>query len=336
MRNVLLPLLMFLGLVANPLLIPLPALAQDGQPKVTQGDIEQILASNQPAPTPQAKKSGLGGMNFLQLLIDGGMLMIPIGIMSLLVLAIGFERWVALRSGKVFPRRLKREIRRAIDNEAPLTPVELYRAAELVPSSAAKVLIDMLSKVGRPIAEVESEISESVQREADRLYGNVRWLTLAAAVTPLIGLLGTVWGLILAFFNTTQLTNGSNRVESLAEGIYIALVTTLGGLAVAIPAAILAHFFEGKITRMLGAVDAELRRLTPWLEQYEGKVRFDIGPRGITSRSVQSGAQTIGAQSNGSQTNTVQSNSPQPPLAAPPIVDGTASHGSLRPPKMKA
>ncbi|MFO0944028.1 MAG: MotA/TolQ/ExbB proton channel family protein, partial [Pirellulales bacterium] len=206
MRNVLLPLILLLMSTVCPASYLKLANAQDGQPKVTQGDIEQILASNQPASTPQAQKSGPGGMNFLQLLIDGGMLMIPIGFMSLLVLAIGFERWVALRSSKVFPRRLKREIRRAIDNEAPLTPVELYRAAELVPSSAAKVLVDMLSKVGRPIAEVESEITESVQREADRLYGNVRWLTLAAAVTPLIGLLGTVWGLILAFFNTTQLT----------------------------------------------------------------------------------------------------------------------------------
>jgi biopolymer transport protein ExbB len=204
--------------------------------------------------------------------------------MSLLVVAIGVERWYALRTSRIFPRRLRREIRRTAEDEFSVSPAELYRSAELFPSSAGRVLRDMLVKVGRPSAEVEAAASESLQREADRLYGNVRWLTLAAAVTPLLGLLGTVWGMIIAFYNTTQLTSGSNRVESLAEGIYVALVTTLAGLAVAIPAAILAHYFEGKITKGLGIVDVELRHLIPRFESFEGRMRFDITSRGITSR----------------------------------------------------
>lgn len=288
----------------------------DGQPKVTQAELESLINSSDPAATKAATNPGIGGLNFLKLLVDGGALMIPIGLMSLVVLAVGIERTVALRNSRVFPRRLRREIRRAVDAEVPMSPPELFRAAELVPSSASRVLVDMLAKVGRPIAEVEDEISDSVQREADRLYGNVRWLTLAAAVTPLIGLLGTVWGLILAFYNTTQLADGGNRVESLAEGIYIALVTTLGGLTVAIPAAMLAHYFEGRITKALNSVDVELRRLTRWFEQYEGKMRFDIGPKGISSRTIAAGG---------------HSTSPSPPSSPEP-----PPHSTVRAPRLKA
>ena len=93
----------------------------------------------------------------------------------------------------------------------------------------------MLVKVGRPHSEVEHAVSEAAEREAERAYANVRWLNLCTAVTPLMGLLGTVWGMIVAFHQTTLLAPGQDRATQLAQGIYIALVTTLGGLMVAIP-----------------------------------------------------------------------------------------------------
>ena len=106
-----------------------------------------------------------------------------------------------------------------------------------------------------------------------RLHTNVRWLTLIAAIAPLIGLLGTVWGMIRAFFVTTQLTAGQNKADFLAEGIYVALVTTLGGLAVAIPAAIFAHYFEGRIERLFHEIDELLFSLLPQIERFEGRMR---------------------------------------------------------------
>ena len=258
---------------------------------ISESELQSLTTATSSAAVGEGpmKRSGLGGMSFLRLLVDGGALMIPIGLMSLLVVAVAIERWYVLRRNRLFPRRLRRDIRRSIEDEAEMSPGELYRAGEHFPSAASRVLHELLSKVGRPITEIESAIGDAVQREADRLYANVRWLTLAAAVTPLIGLLGTVWGMIIAFYNTTQLTGGMNRAEYLAEGIYVALVTTLAGLGVAIPAAIFAHYFEGKITKNLGIVDLELRRLVPRLENFEGRTRFDINSRGFTQRSSYSG-----------------------------------------------
>lgn len=226
-----------------------------------------------------------GSINFLNLLIEGGVLMIPIAVMSLLVVAVSIERAFAIRRARVFPRAVRRGVQQARTDVDSMPPPKLYEVARQNPSAAARILQDMLQKVGRPVPEIEATIGEATQREAETLFGNVRWLTLAAAVTPLIGLLGTVWGMIIAFYNTTQLGAGSNKAEFLAEGIYVALVTTLGGLAVAIPAAIFAHYFEGKITRLLTQIDAEFRRLVPSFESAEGRVRYDLGPNGLSPRA---------------------------------------------------
>ncbi len=233
------------------------------------------------APTSTGVRNSL---NFLSLLMEGGWLMIPIAAMSLLVVAMSLERFVAVRSTSLLPRGLRREIRKAPDQAAATVPPVLYTASIRYRSAAGRILHDVIMKSGRPIPEAEATIADGCQREADRLYGNVRWLSLAAAVTPLIGLLGTVWGMIIAFYNTTQLGAGVNKAEYLAEGIYVALVTTLGGLAVAIPAAIFAHFFEGRITRLMAKIDAELRNLLPVLERLEGKGRFDASTQQFVRR----------------------------------------------------
>jgi biopolymer transport protein ExbB len=97
----------------------------------------------------------------------------------------------------------------------------------------------------------------------------MRWLHLSAAVAPLLGLLGTVWGMIRAFYDTTQLAPGQNKAEYLAEGIYIALVTTLAGLIVAIPAALAAHYFEGKLLRLIRRLEEFAFCLAPAISRVE-------------------------------------------------------------------
>ncbi|MHB8866882.1 MAG: MotA/TolQ/ExbB proton channel family protein [Pirellulaceae bacterium] len=153
-------------------------------------------------------------------------------------------------------------------------PREAYRVCQRYPSAASNVVRAMLLKVGRPHSEVEHTVTEASEREADRLYSHVRWLNLAAAVTPMIGLLGTVWGMIEAFHRTTLLAPGQNKAEELATGIYIALVTTYSGLMVAIPSAIFAHHFEGRIQKIFHRIDEMLFNLLPQIERYEGRVRF--------------------------------------------------------------
>lgn len=225
-------------------------------------------------PGADAAKEKIEGINVFSLLVKGGWFMVPIVLMSLLVVTFMIERFMALRRDKLLPEALIRGLGELAGPQGGFDPRAAYRLCQQYPSAAATVIRSMLLKVGRPQAEVEHAVAEAAEREADRIYANVRWLNLAAAVTPLMGLLGTVWGMIRAFHDTTQLAPGQNKADYLAQGIYVALVTTLGGLVVAIPAAILSHYFEGKITKLFHEIDELLFSLMPQVERFEGRVRF--------------------------------------------------------------
>jgi len=245
--------------------------------ELTSGDTKD--GSKELSTTQSLMQSGI---NFFNLLILGGWMMIPIGLMSILVVTISLERFFALRKRRIIPPKLVRGLQELSKLDDSIDPVAAYKLCQRYPSAAATVTRTMLLKVGRPMAEMEHAVAEASQREADRMYSNVRWLNMATAVTPLMGLLGTVWGMIEAFHATTQLLPGQDRAEQLAEGIYIALVTTLAGLIVAIPSAISAHYFEGKITSLFRRMDELLFHLMAQVERYEGKARFD----GTTTRAL--------------------------------------------------
>ncbi len=212
-------------------------------------------------------------INILELLVKGGHLMWPIAFMSLLVVTFGLERLWGLRRRKVLPAKLIGGLQKLADQPGGFDPRKAYKLCREYPSAAANVVKTMLLKVGRPAGEIERAVGESENREAARLYANVRWLSLAASVSPLLGLLGTVWGMIQAFFATANLPVGANKAEHLADGIYVALVTTFAGLSVAIPAAVLAHLFEGRIQKLFRELDEVLLELLPQLERFEGRLR---------------------------------------------------------------
>ncbi len=212
--------------------------------------------------------------NYFTLFRSGGWLMVPIVLMSIVVVAVGIERLLGLRTARILPEKLVSRLGQLAESSV-FDPRSAFQICSQYPSSASRVIQAMLLKVGRPHAEVEKTMADASQRETDRLFANVRTLNLAAAVTPLLGLLGTVGGMIQSFFATSAMGANDNRVQVLSAGIYVALVTTFAGLAVAIPAAMLAHFFEGRILRQMHQVEALADALLPQVERYEGKLRLD-------------------------------------------------------------
>ncbi len=258
-----------------------------GHGQVSDSQLNQLArdaASNRASmqSTPNAAKSG---MDFFSLLIKGGVFMIPIGLVSLMVVTFVFDRWIGLRSGKMLPSNLRRSLSQ-LTRQGELDPRDVYRLCGESDSAAARIFRAMVLKTGRPQPEVLAATSDASQREVDRAYSNVRWLNLAAGIAPLLGLLGTVWGLIRAFHDTTQLTAGQNRADFLAVGIYEALVTTLAGLIVAIPAAVASHYFEGRITNIFGSIEELASELTIRLEGYEGRIRFEPIGRELAPRDL--------------------------------------------------
>jgi len=237
---------------------------------------QATLDAEEEPETDEAVEAGIPEapeINILELLVRGGWLMLPIAGMSILVVTFGVERLLGLRRHKVLPPELISGLGTLAGQKGGLEPRAAYKLCQQYPSTAANVIRAMLLKVGRPHTELEHAVTDADEREAAKLYTNIRWLSLAAGVTPLLGLLGTVWGMIQAFFATANLPTGANKAEYLAQGIYVALVTTFAGLAVAIPAAVLAHVLEGRIQRLLRELDETLLGLMPQLERFEGRLR---------------------------------------------------------------
>ena len=270
------------GVLTGPSLLAAPA---------WQGE-DQADVSATPKPTPPRK-----GINFLSLLTQGGWFMLPLILLSIGVGTIAIERYLALRRERVFPQELVDQLGQLSQSPAGLDPRRAYQVCQRFPSSAAYVLRSLLVKVGRPQPELEAAASEAAQREATRLAQPTSWLSLAAAVAPLIGLLGTVWGITQAFYDTTQLAElnaGQNRGVALANGIYVALVTTMVGLMIAIPSAVLSHYYENRIVRLMNEIEEMVCNLLPQFERYEGQVRFTHG-------APETGSATNGAQNTASE-----------------------------------
>ncbi|MCS7470688.1 MotA/TolQ/ExbB proton channel family protein [Stieleria sp. ICT_E10.1] len=287
------------------------------EPPINAADIQAVMNAEIAAeePSPVAEPTGI---DMLSLILRGGRFMIPIGLMSLLVVTLAVERLLSLRRAKVMPRRLVRELRRLADPVESFDPPAAYQACLQHPSPTASIVGAMLMRTGQPLGEIERTATETIGREADRYASPVRWLTLAAAATPLMGLLGTVWGMIVAFHESTSLSADRSRSEQLSEGIYTALVTTLAGLVVAIPAAIFAQYLENRIAKLFHSIEQLVFDLAPGLARFDGRRRLDSDGTLIPIQYVDSPGNAV----------TPPPPSPPPPPQATASSAGVAESGN--------
>jgi len=263
----------------------LPAVAQDAaaQPAAERGPaneadrqfdaaMQEPAAKQPPATSAEKPEEGIDLLKMASPQV-GGIFMYPIYFFSFVVVLFAIERALALRRRKVVPVELIEGFGDLANAQTGFDPRKAYRLCQQYPSTASNVIRAVLLKIGRPHSEVEHAVVQASEREAAKLYTNVRPLNLAASAAPLLGLLGTVQGMIMAFYATAHLPDGANKAQVLAEGVYVALITTFAGLCVAIPAVCAAHFFEGIIQRRFREIDELVFNLLPQLERYEGKLR---------------------------------------------------------------
>ena len=187
-----------------------------------------------------------------EFLSAGGFIMIPIGVCSVAVLGLSMERWFNLRRERVVPRQLDSaiELLASGDHEAASA------VAHEMDAPAGRILMAGIRRRGRGIEDVERAMEDQGGKEAERLRGNIRPLSLIASIAPLLGLLGTVMGIQDAFALIVKA--GMGKPDHLAGGIEEALVTTIAGLTVAIPALLVASHFNTKVRRLMIEADDKL------------------------------------------------------------------------------
>jgi biopolymer transport protein ExbB len=192
--------------------------------------------------------------SLLAVIRDGGVLMIPIGICSVVLLVFVFERSISLRRGRVIPRPFVRRFLEQL-RAGQLTRDEAVRLCEENKSPVAEVFAAAVRKWGRPSVEVEQAILDTGERVTNELRRYVRVFNGIQTVSPMMGLLGTVLGMISAF-NSIVTAGAMGRPELLASGIAQALLTTAAGLFVAIPALIAYLYFISRVDRLIITIDS--------------------------------------------------------------------------------
>jgi biopolymer transport protein ExbB len=218
---------------------------------------------------PEAKKAP---ETLLELIVAGGPINIGflsvLGLFSFISLAITLERLVNLTSRKLMPpeflRDLQELIRRREDNPQPFRELSAR-----YPSVIATILRAAVLRAGRPVPEVEKGMEDAAARELGELRSRVRPLMVLGMVGPLVGLLGTAVGMILVFRTASQ--HGMGNAPLLAEGIYLKLMTTVGGLIVAIPSLLFAALFNSRSEKFMRIMDEQLMESIPCFARMEQK-----------------------------------------------------------------
>lgn len=218
-------------------------------------DAEAPAADTGPgAVAPVAQGDLIPQRNLFQIIQAGGILMIPIIFCSFITLVFVFERAIALRRGRVIPRPfVKRFLHQLQDGQ--LDRDRALALCEENGSPAAGVFAAAIRKWGRPAVEVEQAALDAGERAANGLRKYVRVFNAVSTISPLLGLLGTVFGMIKAF-NDISSSDAMGRPELLSRGISEALITTAAGLSIAIPALVCYLFFLSRVDQLIVELDA--------------------------------------------------------------------------------
>jgi len=185
------------------------------------------------------------------ILISGGWFIWPLLICSILLISIVLERLWFLQRRLVAPKGLLRQIQNLIQKEA-------FHAANQDEIAATSQLGDLLKHCyqyrseSREFVEVKAE--EKASEISLMLERNLSMLSTIASISPLLGLLGTVVGMITVFSNID--VNGSANTDLLAAGISEALITTAFGLIVAVPSIVFYRYFEQKTVTLMSILQA--------------------------------------------------------------------------------
>jgi biopolymer transport protein ExbB len=189
---------------------------------------------------------------FLYFLFGGGGLIgiactVPILCMSVAAVAMLVEHLITLRRAVLMPHGLAEEVHEHIANEE--IP-QAEQQCKLRPSLLAEVILAGLRHVRFGFAAAEKAMEDALQAHAARILRKIEFLSVIANIATMLGLFGTVVGLVLAFKKVAD-TQGVVRAADLAGGIYLALMTTIEGLAIAIPSVAAYALFKHRADHLI-------------------------------------------------------------------------------------
>ena len=193
------------------------------------------------------------GLSFWQMALNGGWLMIPLALLSILAIYIFAERYMVIRkASKDAPYFMDRIREFLLDGkrEAAIKVCKQTRAPY------AAMIEKGIMRIGRPAADIQSAIENVGNLQIAQMEKGFTMLATISSGAPMIGFLGTVTGMIRAFYDMASAGNNAD-ITLLSSGIYQALTTTVAGLIVGIIAMFAYNYLVGKLDKVVNEMEAK-------------------------------------------------------------------------------
>ncbi|MCM1517362.1 MAG: MotA/TolQ/ExbB proton channel family protein [Pseudoflavonifractor sp.] len=201
----------------------------------------------------QAEPAPVAELSVWELCLKGGFIMIPLALLSIICIYVFIERLLVIRKAEredpTFMRRIKDYIHEG----------EIESAKNLCNNTDtpySRLISKGISRIGRPMNDVLVAIENTGNIEIARLGKGLPWLATTAAGAPMLGFLGTVIGMVEAFYALASAGSGAN-IGVLASGIYEALVTTVAGLVVGIIALFAYNYLVSSINGVMKMLECK-------------------------------------------------------------------------------
>lgn len=205
--------------------------------------------------------------SLIEMAFKGGWIMIPLLALSILTLYLFGERWWAIRQASKIDENFMRNIHDYIHEGKIKAAINLCQSQE---TPIARLIEKGIERIGRPLNDIQTAVENMGNVEISRLEKGLPMLATIAGGAPMIGFLGTVIGMIQAFYNMAQA--GSNvDITLLSGGIYTAMVTTVAGLIVGILAYFGYNYLVARIDNIVYKMESNTIEFMDLLHEPAGK-----------------------------------------------------------------
>lgn len=200
----------------------------------------------------EAAENAAGRMSLWELFNNGGWLMWVLLLLGGATIFIFVERFLAIRKASVMDMNFMNRIRDYISDGKIKSAVDLCRKTN---TPIARMVEKGIERLGRPMADVQNAIENVANLEVSKLENGLPFLATIAGGAPMIGFLGTVLGMVRTFLDMSA-AGGTVDMALLSGGMYVAMVTTVGGLIVGIPAYFGYNYLVARIEKLVFRMEA--------------------------------------------------------------------------------
>lgn len=187
------------------------------------------------------------------LALKGGWIMIPIALLSVIAVYLFVDRIIVINKAKKEPFGFMNTIKEYIQDGKIDEALSLCKATQ---GPLPRMIEKGVSRIGKPLADINTAIENVGRQEVTRLEKGLATLATVAGGAPMLGFLGTVMGMVLAFYDLANVAGGNINMQVLSNGIYVAMVTTVAGLIVGIFAYFCYNILVSRVEKVVSILEA--------------------------------------------------------------------------------